>query len=68
MPNQLAFYEHGTKKRLYFIGVPQGKKENTLMFVEVTADGNTLPWKPVLNIPEQEENDVILSKVNFNLT
>ncbi|KAI8503314.1 dipeptidylpeptidase [Branchiostoma belcheri] len=45
--------EQGTRTRLYFLGVPENLKENSLMFVDVPNDQNgevsMLPWQPLLD-------------------
>ncbi|KAF6023356.1 DPP8 [Bugula neritina] len=38
------------RERVYFLGAPSGKKENTLMYADVTRDGQVLPWKQLVSI------------------
>ena len=63
VPNHVNFYQRENRVRLYFIGVPTGKKDNTIMYADVGADNEVLTWKPLLNMGEQEESNSILSKV-----
>lgn len=49
--------------RLYFIGVPNGKKDNTIMYANVTAQNDVLVWNQLLNMGDNEEANSVLSKV-----
>ena len=59
-----SFRETNNRVRLYFLGVPTGRKDNTLMYYDVTYDGKVQPWKQLLDLSEPPESNVTsLSKV-----
>lgn len=63
-----TFREVEGNVRLYFLGVPVGRRENTLMYCDVTADGSVTTWKPLLEVlPPSEQNTATLSKVRSTL-
>lgn len=56
-PHSFTFHHkdlvNDRQSRLYFLGVPNGQRENTLLYVDLTkntsADFNLLQWKPLLD-------------------
>ncbi|XP_013399764.1 dipeptidyl peptidase 9 isoform X1 [Lingula anatina] len=56
VPNNFTFRtlhdESGSKTRVYFLGVPEGSRENTLLYIDIdqnTDSGGDLSWKPMLD-------------------
>lgn len=68
VPDMFSFREYDGGVRLYFLAAPTGRKENTLMYCDMTDDGKATPWKQLLDILEPLESAVTtLSKVVSNV-
>lgn len=58
-----TFSERNDKTRLYFLGVPAGKRQNTLMYCDIDDTGSCAEWKHLLDVEESQNGEVTLSKV-----
>ncbi|ELT92637.1 hypothetical protein CAPTEDRAFT_5954 [Capitella teleta] len=63
-PHSFTFHHSGNECRLYFLGVPIRQRENTLFYVELTADDSTssLEWKQLLHLFDSSSSSQQLSK------
>ena len=65
IPDMFSFRECDGRVRLYFLGVPSGRKDNTLMYCDVTNKGEANTWNQLLDVSEPQDTSVTsLSKVS----
>jgi len=55
--------EQGESTRVYFLGVPAGKRENTIMYSDISGDGKPAPWHQLFDSGAKSTSDTPLSKV-----
>ena len=57
VPHNFTFHtfktDHGSQTRVYFLGVPTGSRENTLLYIDIIGDEqpfcDSYPWRPMLD-------------------
>ena len=65
VPDVFTFRERDGHTRLYFLGVPSGKRQNTLMYCDIDENGGAPEWKQLLDTEETTNGETTLTKVCF---
>ncbi|XP_067941458.1 dipeptidyl peptidase 9-like [Watersipora subatra] len=55
VPDMFTFREVHGKARVYFLGVPPMRRDNTLMYCDVTKDGRGCHWKQLIDSAEASD-------------
>lgn len=67
VPDVFTFREREGHTRLYFLGVPSGKRQNTLMYCDVDGSGSCAEWRQLLDIEDNTNGETTLTKVCVTL-